>query len=353
MICKDIHQPEKGFYYDLQLNNPLLKVSLHPSTEPGPAPKYSQEYSGEKLEDGFYGKAPLCQSIITEDFQVSIANQMSNFGGDPIGELWNSAVKPYSPYIDEVKEDLISIGEKTKAAANKMFSDGSNDKGSKLNEFFRKAGNSLGDVVKSIGEYGSDITKRSLIIQGTQFSYYSGTGVDFGNLSMKFVIFSGYDATGVYRSVKEEVEKISWYIIGPMEPVTEVKSDLVKEFAMWQLPPGGYVANVKNIDKNQYGTVKLLVGPYYSIENLIIQSAQFNYSKTLCKHPQDEKSIVPLYCEVTLNLKAVSKFSEKRVFEFAHGVKSQNYRTDLENQIKGDLSSIASIAHSPSGIKSC
>lgn len=352
MTSKDIHQPEKGFYYDVQLNNPILKVSLHPSTEPGPPPKYSKEISGEKLEDGFYGKAPLCQSIIAEDFQVSIANTMSNFGGDPIGELWNSAVKPYSPYIEEVKEDLKTIGEKTKQTANKMFS-GENGKGSKLNEFFRNAGNAVGDIIKEVGDKGADITKRSLIIQGTQFSYYAGTGVDFGNLSMKFVLFSGYDATGAYKSVKDQIEKISWYVIGPMEPVTEVSSDLVKEFAMWQIPPGGYVANVKNLDVNQWGTLKLLVGPYYAIENLIIQSAQFNYSKTLCKNPNDEKTMVPLYCEVLLNLKPVSKFSEKRVFEFAHGIKSQSYRSDLENKIKGELDGIKSTAHSPKGITSC
>ena len=350
MTSKEINNPASGFYYDEQLDNKLTKVSLHPSTEPGPAHEYSKEASGEKLEDGFYRKAPLCQSVITEDFQVSVANTFSDFGGDALGSFWNSAVKPLSPYLEYVKDDLKTIAQKSNEFIGKYLNP---QDGNPMKSAIGKAASIGTKIIEQVAEKGDDITSRSLIVQGTMFSYYAGTGVDFGTLSMKFVVFSGYDKSGSYQSVADQIDKIKWYVIGEFIPVEDV-GDLAKEFAFWQMPPGGYKANIKTIDVNQWGTLKLLVGPFYAIENLVIQSAQFNYSKTLCKRPDkgDSTMLDPLYCDVTLNLKAVSKFSAQRVFDFAHGNRSKQYRcTEFEQaELQPRLSALKGVNGSPSGI---
>ena len=214
--------------------------------------------------------------------------------------------------------------------------------------------------MKSVGTNGSDITKRSLVVQGTQFSYYSGTNFEFGGLLMKFVLFSGYDGSGKYVSVPEQVDKIKWYVVGSMKDVKDKESnnEIVKEFVKWQLPPGGYVANIKNYDMIQYGTLRLVIGSYYHIDNLVIQSAQFNYSKTFCKDPKSPGNIIPLYCEVTLNLRPVSKFSDKAIFNFAHGVGMNEVKFDGTNTVKTllekSLADVKKVADSPSGkITSC
>lgn len=364
MICKDIHQPEKGFYYDLQLNNPLLKVSLHPSTiESEEWPKYSKKITEGCFPDctgeNKYRLEPICSSIVSEDFQISVTNTMSNFGGDPIGQLWNDTMKPLSPYLKHIEKDLVTIGSKISEGADRLFPKDANNP-SEIKDKLREVVSGVGDFVKSVGTNGSDITKRSLVVQGTQFSYYSGTNFEFGGLLMKFVLFSGYDGSGKYVSVPEQVDKIKWYVVGSMKDVKDKESnnEIVKEFVKWQLPPGGYVANIKNYDMIQYGTLRLVIGSYYHIDNLVIQSAQFNYSKTFCKDPKSPGNIVPLYCEVTLNLRPVSKFSDKAIFNFAHGVGMSEVKFDGTNTVKTlleqSLAEVKTIADSPNKkITSC
>lgn len=395
MTSKEINEPPSGFYYDAQLENPMLKVTLHANTEEGPAPRYSQPWSADLEEDAEgeypYGLDPICQSIVSEDFQVSVSNNTNNFGGDPLGDLWNSAVKPYSSYLNDptLAKDLSFITDKINGLTNKWVSN--TEQGSVMNSLAEMtngatawlkdifANGHLSDIdLKGVDKNGKEyildsshagviskaaaITSRSLVVQGTQFAYYSGTGTDFGSLSMKFVVFSGYDSWGNYRTVEDQLALLKWYTVGRFIPCKEAEAagdggskkvpEFIKNFASWQIAPGGYIAGIKNIDEAQYGTLKLRVGPFYSIENLIISGAQFNYSKTMCKVPAtgDDTTLDPLFCEVMLTLKPVTKFSGDAMFNFAHGKRTEKYREKVVNKMKTDLKAIKSVTSNPRGI---
>jgi len=367
MTSKQINNPMSGFYYDEQVNNKLTMVTLHANTEEDGPPRYSKPWSGTKEKDApnQYGEDPIARSVINEDFQITISNQLSDFGGDPIGSLWNQAVKPFSSYLNDktLATDLSTITSKLNSTvqglANKTDKESTlgvlAQKGADITNFIADQFNNGADDVGFEGTYiskAASVASRSLILQGTQFSYYAGTGTDMGTLSMKFVIFSGYDQSGSYKSVEDQVKTLKWYVVGKFVPI-ENAPNLVNGFAYWQIAPGGYIAGIKNIDDAQYGTLKLRVGPFYAIENLIIQSAQFNYSKTLCKRPDkgDSTQLDPLYCEVTLNLKPVTKFSGDRVFEFAHGHRLTQYRQEFEKgELQTRLSTLKGVNGSPSGI---
>ena len=351
----DKHKP-KAFYYDEQLTNKMTLVSLHASTEPGPPPKYSQAWSGKKLDDdGFYGEDPICKSVISEDFTVSILNNFSEFGGDAIGQAWSSFVQPLAPYVGEVGDDIATIARKASDAAQSVanktdyqFVKTAAQGIQKLGEYIQ--GNNSSDGLTP-AERLRTIMSRKLVVQGTMFSYYAGTGIDFGNLSMKFNLFSGYDASGSYKTVKEQVDKIMWYVMGDFKPVTEI-GDVGKQFANWQLAPGGYMSEIRDIDQSQWGTLKLIIGPYFAVEGLVIKSAQLQYSKSLAKNPNvgDTTQLEPLYCEVTLMLAPASKSSAERLKRFAYGNATQQYRQKFEKEVAGSLSALKGVNSSPKGI---
>ncbi len=343
MISKKINltgDNDGGFYYDEQLDNEMFRATLHPSTEDGPPDEFSQPKNGPL--SNYYHKDPIATAVISDDFQVSITNDFSSFGGDAIGGFWNEVVKPLQPYVDYVKDDanyLIQRGtELVEKFTNRIGSPG-----------IKKAVSTVTDTVKTISNEISRnpgaILKRSLIVQGTMFSYFKNTELSFGNLMMKYVVFSGYDKNGSYVTVQDQINKLRFYIIGNMKPLASGHEQDLKQFAMWQLPPGGYKTNLFSIDSKQYGTLLLKLGPFYSIPNLVVQGAQLNYSKILAKNPNvgDSTQLDPLYCEVTLMLKPVTKFSADALFNFAHGIDSKPERTDFENKLKGRLSALKGI----------
>lgn len=383
MTSKDINNTPTGFYYDVQLNNPMLMVTLHANTKKSTeGPKYSIPWPGDKEEDAAgdypYGKEPICRSVISEDFQISISNNVSDFGGDPLGGLWNQVVKPYSSYLadTEVAGDIDFItGKLSEMATNWQNSEQAKvSSGEKEESLTTKLSRITGETAKWVHEmFQSDgkggiskaaaIASRTLIVQGTQFSYYAGTGTDLGTLTMKFVVFSGYDNQGKYHTVAEQLEELEWYVGGEYKPCSKAAAEgdgasdsmpeFISKFASWQLAPGGYIAGIKNINQVQYGTLKLRVGPFYAIENLIISGAQYNYSKTLCKVPKtgDDTTLDPLFCEVTLNLKPVTKFSADAVFSFANGKRSEKYRKTVLNDMKSSLQTLKSKTSDPTKIQ--
>lgn len=373
MTSKDINRPESGFYYDNQLNNPMLRVTLHPSTEEDDnAPEFSHKVTDTLPDDGFYRKTPICQSIISEDFQVSISNNLNNFGGDAIGDFWTSAISPLAPYVDFVGKDLGTLVEKGGSAIgrllNKVASGATSilgaeeDTKSKVNNVVGNLSNKITNITGDVGRrmqnneiYASAIMGRKLVVQGTMFSYYAGTGFDFGNLGMKFTIFSGYDSNGKFKSVEQQVKDLKFYIVGPWIDVgkdTKVRdfADFMSSFLYWQLPPGGFKTAIKNVDEKCYGTLKLIIGPFYALENLIIRGATFNYSKTLCKDPDNVGEIHPLSCEINLVLQPVTKFSGDFMFAFAHGERTTQYRKEILEKMKTDLQAIKNKTDNPSGI---
>lgn len=348
-----------GFYYDSQLDNKLLSVTLHgnaiPPDKNNPGGDWTHVPDSEADDEVYntpkeggevwkYSKIPLAKSIITEDFNVSISNTWTPFGGDPISQIWNEQ-KPMAPYIGELANALATIAKKT---ASYDFSGStipwlSNGGGQKLASFF--------DSVSKAQLRQSKLLSRSLVVQGTRFTYFGGTGTDFGNLNMKFMVFAGYNADGVWKSVKDQIEPLIPYIIGDFVPldvdlgkggVGEDVSKFVNEFAQWQLPPGGFEANLKNIDVVQQGTLKLNIGPYYALTNLVLSNAQFNYSKNMVKNPEKWKSdrapeLEPMYCDVMLNLRPATLYSKNSMMNFIGGHSNQNMRSEFQTEMQKSL----------------
>ena len=393
--------PVSGFYYDNQIVNNLLCASLHPNSRL----KTIKDGSGKDKADWFpvddpeegdldgsgdrpagksvwpYSKTPLCSCLIPEDFQVAIANTWSEFGSDPIGELWNS-VKPYAPYVDKLKDPVYGMVNKAiDYAEGPDASDGS---------FFSRAMKTISEIGKSF--IGKDIMgksakllTRSLIMKTSRFTYYQGTGIDFGgNLGMKFTLFYGwgqdpkskYTDSPKYKfvTVEEQLSQLLPYVVGEFKPVdvgeftgddppekkntnrdmsdseqpktimqdySEGVKNFLQEYGSWQFPPSGYMADINDIDNCFKGTLKLHIGDYYAIENLVVQNIQLNFSKIMAKRPDkteaDSDLFTPLYCDVNMVLKPASRYSRNSLERFVYGRASKSKRKSTSFEIANSL----------------
>lgn len=315
-----------GFYYDQQLENPVLRISLHPNTVyvkgEGTAagewrkvddPEETREIPG--VETWEYSKIPIAVALCNEDFSVDIVNSWSDFGGDPIGNIWNDN-KASAPYMREFAKGLSTIASKTESYLQ------NDDK--KLSKISRGAF----DLIAALGRFGSEkledqakYLSRALIVKGTRFSYYSGTGIAFGNLIMKFTLFPKWEGS-TFVSVIDQIQGIMPYIIGDYIDVTELGTgdlgEFVKEFASWQLPPGGFQSELQDVDIVQKGTLKLRFGTFYALDNLVINNCNLTFSKTMVKNPSSKTGpdLTPMYCDVTLSLKPVTKYSKEKLIQF-------------------------------------
>lgn len=340
-VVSNFENTVSGFYYDQQMANPVLRVTLHPNMKyTGTAPDYWEKVSGTDAEAGPdkwpYQLKPIAIALVNEDFTVSISNSWSDFGGDPIADMWNSQ-KPMAPYMRDIAKSLGTISAKTEGYANNE-----NIKDQTVMKIISKVGEIAGNVSNQM-ETQAKYLNRSLVVQGTRFSYYGGTGIDFGNLSMKFTLFPTY-VNGKFTTVNEQLVDLLPYIIGDYIPVTELKdlgqdvNNFVKEFAAWQLPPGGFEADIKDVDNVQKGTLKLRFGIYYALDNLVISGCNLNFSKTLLKDPtQDKRSFTtghnlsPMYCDVMLQFRPATKYSKNKLLQFINA-KSANTEILLERE---------------------
>ena len=369
--------PGGCFYYDRQLENELTSVSLHPNTVRDKKditkwnkipPEYADKSdidaakdSGEDKDSYPYRIKPICKAILDEDYQFATSNTFSNSGNDMIGEMFNS-FKPYVPYAAHLKKAL----EEANTKEERMKASGN----SAINSTVGQTLDMLTDVLHESVVEMPNLLNRSLVSrQGARFSYYSGTGVGFGNLSMKFTVFSTW-VKGFFKSVNDQLSELYDYCFGKFVDFAETKkgsdgSDVTvitgtsigsnknsltgkvmnegNRYFMWQIPPGGMEANVKDIDKIQKGTLKLKIGVYYSIPNLVIESAQFNFSKQLIKYrnPNDTiNNLSPLYCDVSLTLKPVTKFSDVALMKYISGEQMKPEREAVEDELFKRLNEI-------------
>lgn len=326
-----------GWYYDLQRENRLISATLHPN----------KVLSGNDWVDASptdpdnpkYAKDPICSAIISEDFNVAVANNWSDFGGDMLGQMWES-IKPLAPYADAAKGMIHKAVEQYN---NMLASNKADDKGRAARIKESRLSRGLAEVMTRIDakindpNSGVDITdylNRALVVQGTRFSYYSGSGTSFGNLMMKFTIFPTYEGSK-FKTVDEQVEKLLPYCIGKFVAGTDgIASDeernqegsvanLIDNMVSWQKPPGGFKANIKNVDVVQEGTLLLKFGAYYTIDNLVVENATFNFSKQMTKDPNGyitgTSIISPLYCDVTIQLRPATKYSDISLKKFVIG----------------------------------
>lgn len=324
-----------GFYYDAQKDNKLLSVTLHPNmvTSDGGV---TWTKPTEVDDDGSkypYRKEPIAKAILKEDFIVGIANNWMDFsGGDTINQIWNS-LKPFAPYAKyaaEHLEEMARVGNEEKAKGG----------------FTGVVANLLNDMVNKFAPYvdkAADYLNRSLVVQGTRFSYYAGTGTSFGNLQMKYVIFGDW-VNGKFLTVHDQLQELYPYILGKYVPWdTKNKDNMLNQFVGWQLPPGGFKADVKNVDIIQEGTLKLKFGGYYSIPNIVIKDAQLTFSKQMIKNPQPAEGsnkISPLYCEVQLTLQPATKYTDISLKNFVEGKGTVSDIQEIEGALSDHLTNI-------------
>lgn len=336
-LNRDAKDAISGFYYDQQLENRNLIMSLHPNMVlTDIAPEYWTEVTQDKWSDG-YQITPIAKCIIPEDFQIGVSNtwQDQSLGTD-IENLWGQvkSVAPYAKYASEKATEAYDNGQ---AEAQKSS-------GAKF----------ANDIMGAAGIYidkATDYLNRALVVQGSRFSYYNGTGVAFGNMTMKFTLFSDWNLEGKFESCVTKIEKLLPYAVGKYvtwdgkeDGTTKEKDSKASEwnqFLGWQIPPGGFKADVQSIDNIQKGTLKLVIGTMYSIANLVIQDIQFNFSKQVMKEPQaDRINTHPMYCDVQLTLKPASKYTDKSLLRAMKGEDTERYRLDEINRINKRLSII-------------
>lgn len=292
-----------------------------------------------------YSKVPILKTFVHEDFNVSVANSWTNNGGgDAVSEIFN-LVKPYAAYLPYLKDQFMIAWDAQKNGLSKE--DMKDIKNSRVADFAMNAVNTIHNALEGTGDRknhgeGSNlfdtITKElnsTLVSQGSRFSYYQGTGTSFSHLNMRTTIFPEYDSDGNLITVLDKLEKIFPYVMGSFEHDELIKKINAEDFVSWQRPPGGFEANIFDIDAIQKGTLKLKIGSMYSLDNLVVQSMQLNLSKTVLKIPNPFKQLktpTPLYAEITLDLMPVTKYSVNSLMDFVNG---SRMKTCKINQAKG------------------
>lgn len=373
-----------GWYYDMQLHQPLTSVVLKSNALATLKDKNTWEF--KDIEDGKY-EVEVARSIITSDFRVSTANSWEdNAMNDSIGKTLNT-IKSFSPYAKTVQNVLSGMVDSQKIVADKAEKSGKAvvaEKMAQLTEYF-------GNPEKNGAKFIDNLRRAShgsFLAKGCSFTYYNGTGVGFGSLGMNFTIFPTWELASngepEWRDVMWYVARLLPYSIGSIQDIpaelksttkavlndakdklneklndtvsdfldnikqrvssvglaaTDVISTVLNEYIKWQAPPGGYnIETPKDIDEHQGGTLCLEIGPHYRVEGLVVDSLDLNFSKQLVKNPtyfdisdfngfnyksgtmnRKEEGLSPLYCDVTLGLRPVTKYSTLSLLKFIQG----------------------------------
>lgn len=210
-----------GWYYDEQLKDPLTSISLHPNkvlNDKGEWVPIDSGGDGERYRRDMtyigsgYRKEPLVNAIMTEDFNVSIANNWSSINGDDvISGLW-TGLRTIAPYIsvlettfDATDKAINSYNSKKKNKNEKSETPVTDTVASAIGKLSKKARGFKNAIEPHLNE--------QLIVQGTRFAYYAGSGTAFGNLGMKFTIFPKYSESG-FITVVEQAKDILDYANG-------------------------------------------------------------------------------------------------------------------------------------------
>lgn len=321
-----------GWYYDLQTDHEgpgrLTCVTLHPNTIDTGTKDWADAI--DDPDNPAYRKDPICVALVNEDFQVSVANSWSDFGGDMLGQMWEQ-VKPLAPYAEFAQEMIHKAVQDYNDPKNAAARDKINE--SKVSRALASVMSNIDQKIQSKEVDIAEYLNRSLVVQGTRFSYYSGTGISFGNMVMKFTMFPKWNGASL-KTVTEQTEEIYPYIVGHFLKEDGLHADMDGMIG-WQLPPAGFKADIKNVDNIQKGTLLLKYGAYYAIENLVIENASFNFSRQMVKHPNQKGQFSPLYCDITLQLKPATKFSDEKLKKFVSGAGMAVSREKLTRAMAG------------------
>lgn len=353
-----------GFYYDQQLRQPSMIMSLHPNMRPtGKTIDDLWQPVSDAIDNKFcasqdgsnpgYSATPIAVAIINEDFQIGVANQFDdNSILDDASQLFNS-VKPLAAYGDFITEQLGKAQDGGHGYLNRTG-------GSSLTKGLEK----MLDVFSGAAKKYLPYLNRALVVQGSRFSSYNGSGVAFGNLSMKFTLFSDWtseiigtnDEDGFYKyggwvwkDCIKKVQDLTPYCVGKFAAAdfnigSEDNSKILNQFIGWQIPPGGYKPDLKNLDNVQTGTLMVIFGGMYCIKNLVISDAQFNFSKQRIKVPKSTSGemidTVPMYCDVQLTLKPASKYSDVSFNSAIGGEEINVVKTTINNNYNKRLNDL-------------
>lgn len=314
-----------GFYYDKQMSDPEMTIRLYSNR------KYDQKSGSFTSSTKEYDNL-LATAILNEDFQVEVNNNWTGFdGGNAIEGLWNAA-KPYAAVMGDMSNFL------------KKFTVDESDT------------SFLGEVMNTVAKGANWIANnkdsgyldRALIVQGTRFSYYSGTDISLGNMTLKFTVFhrnfSSSDGGNVSETVHDQIDKLKPYVIGKYvgwndddgtgkkvnNSASNINSTLgevsskVGEYIGWQNPPGGFKSQLRSIGVDTDGTLKLEIGSKYAISNLVIRNMSITYSRHSVKPIPSASSIntqmpSPLYADVILTLQPLGLITSDMLDNFTKG----------------------------------
>jgi hypothetical protein len=301
-----------GFYYDSQLLDPSMTMTLHPST-------YNDGGTWKPFTNGFppffsgeegitYSKTPIAVCLLSEDPTFSVSNRFTDFnGGNPIEDIFNS-LKPYAPLAGKIAEGLSNSNLKE-------------DYGSSWVNFINSAAEKVGDWAKK----SESVLNKALFIQGTRFTYYNGSDFSTSQMEMKFTKFSEYDTKGNFINVATYIEDtLSPYCFGRYRKLSDTGADdkpfgggwvgnikeQIAEYVGVQSPPGGFKMCAKSLNNALFGTLRLNIGGVYAIENLLIKGMTFTFSKSQAKDPVNPGKTVPLYADISLTLCPASMMTD-------------------------------------------
>lgn len=340
-----------GFYYDAQLSDESMIMSLHPST-------YNEGGSWQAFSDGYapflggsikYSKIPIAVCLLSEDPTFSVSNRFTDFnGGNPIEDVFNR-MKPYAPLLGKISQGIKNSDTKN------AFGSGIGEMVNKGAEWF---GNFAGQAEK--------VLNKALFIQGTRFTYYNGSDFSTGQMEMKFTKFSEYNLKGEFINVAKYIsETLAPYCYGRYQSITETgamdktfdgpitgsMSKFIAEYCGVQAPPGGFKMDAQNLDKALFGTLRLNIGGVYAVENLLIKGMTFSFSRSQTKNPEKPGETCPLYADISLSLCPAAMVTDNSFKEMLDGkglesamqTRASDNKTQLEKMKADRKSSFSSV----------
>lgn len=318
-------------------------------------------------EDGYLYE-PICTAPLQEDFQVTVQNSWSDLGGDQAGDFINSIRSSLAPFAGTISAGL-----------NKMLVNQT------LEKFTDEEKNStMGQILMAVVEKTAQLANGSeniqdyqnkqkltvtesnlarflnsaLMVNSGKFSIFQGSNLNFQNMGMKFTIMPKWDPdTGVFDTVQHQLRDIYRYFFGEYIDMAEIlgedKNGTMLSRLTWQRPPGGYQADMSQLDAIQKGSLKLKLGGIYSICNVVVESAALTFSKQTVKNPRvtyerltgegeisSSDYISPLSCEVNLILRPCTRYSDSTFKNIIEGAGMQKEKEDLSKHLIENLESI-------------
>lgn len=335
-------------------------------------------------EDGYFYK-PICTAVLQEDFQVTVQNQWSDMGDDKLGGFINSLRANLAPFAGTVSAGLFRMAGDQKTVEEQMTEDEKNSISGQVILSLMWMAKKANEVVN--GENGENngntgegraakYLNSALLINGSRFSIYQGSNLNFNNMGMRFTVIPKWNPeTGTFITVNKQLRDMYMYFFGEflqMDDIlkrddTDEDKQLIKKSATdasgtdksellsritWQRPPGGYQADMSQLDAIQKGSLKLKIGGLYTICNVVVESASLTFSKQMVKNPRatfdnlmsDGKTDIgasdylsPLSCDVNLLLRPCTRYSDQTFKSIIEGAGMQKEKEDLSEILLGNL----------------